>query len=674
MKSISPSLHHAGHCENNFAHHTKPLIFITALMVLMMIPAHAQAPIKVMPLGDSITYGYNGVNYPNGSPPGGYRKQLANRFAGAGIGYDFVGNSSLNPALGIDPNHNGYLGIRTDQALSALSGWLTVNPDVVLLHLGTNDMIQHIPISTAIGNLSQIIQQITANSPIRRLYIATIIPIMDTRNGYTPSEWKVIIDAYNAQVRTLVGQYANQGRKVFLTDMSAGLVYTEANSINNVFQPGDGTHPGQVGYNKMGDYWFNSITAGVSPPPTTGFQLLTNGSFESDFAGWTGSGNEMIQSSGAYMATDGIRLVAFNAGNSTPNGILAQTFSTTPGVVYALSFDAGVLAYNTSEQRLQVAVTGSGSLLLQTVSMSGSGIGTRWVRKNFSFVANSGATTLTFRDMSSTTNALDLLLDNVRVTGSGGGSSTSNTAPNAVADNHSTGMNTRLVVPANGVLANDSDAQSQPLTAVLRSNPTNGSVSLSSNGGFSYTPATNFTGPDSFTYHASDGSLSSNVVSVNINVTSTPTGANTLINGSFEGGFNGWTISGNGGVKSSVPYAPTHGSNLVAFNGANLTPNGSLVQSFATTAGRRYTLTFDAGVLAYNTNSQTLQITIDGSGNLLSGAVTVFGAGNGSNRWLAQSFTFVANSPTSTLGFRDVSSSTNSLDLLLDNVAVIPTP
>ncbi|MEO6477770.1 MAG: GDSL-type esterase/lipase family protein [Luteolibacter sp.] len=641
----------------------------------MMCPAGAQTPLKVMPLGDSITYGFNGINYPNGSPPGGYRKQLGIRLAGAGISYDFVGNSNLNPAPGIDPDHNGYPGIRTDQALSALSGWLAVNPDVVLVHLGTNDMIQHVAIGTAIGNLSQIIQQITVNSPNRKLYVATIIPIIDTRDGHTPAEWKVIIDAYNDQVRSLVAQYANQGRKVFLTDMSAGLVYTFSDPSKNFFQPGDGTHPGQAGYNQMGDFWFGAIGGGTNPPPATGPQVLTNGSFESDFAGWSGSGNKMIQSSGAYTATDGIRLVAFNAGNSAPNGILAQTFSTTPGVTYALSFDAGVLAYTNSEQRLQVAVTGSGSLLLQTVSVSGSGNGTRWVRQNFSFVANSSATTLTFRDMSTTTNALDLLLDNVRVTGNGGGGGgTSNTAPTAAPDTHSTNKNTALVVPANGVLANDSDAQSQPLTAVLRSNPSNGSVSLSSNGGFTYNPANNFTGTDSFTYHAHDGSLSSNVVAVTINVNATSGGSTALVNGSFESGFNNWTISGNQELKSAAPYLATNGSKLVAFNGGNLAPNATLAQSFPTTAGSRYTLTFDAGVFSYNTNSQTLQVAITGSGSLLSGSVTLYGSGNGTNRWLPQSFTFVANSSTSILTFRDISSSSNSLDLLLDNVAVISTP
>jgi VCBS repeat-containing protein len=271
--------------------------------------------------------------------------------------------------------------------------------------------------------------------------------------------------------------------------------------------------------------------------------------------------------------------------------------------------------------------------------------------------------TLTFRDQSTSTDALDLLLDNVRVTEA---TSAPNTAPLAAADSYSTVRDSPLVVAAPGVLTNDTDAQANPLTAALDATPGHGSVTLNADGGFTYVPAAGYTGADSFTYHANDGSLNSNVATVRLTVNAVV--PQLLINGSFESNYLGWSSSGNQGIYSGPPYAATDGSKLVAFNAGNLPPSAVLSQTFATVAGQTYLLSFDAGALSYNTKSQTLQVTVTGAGSLLTRAVTVLGAGGGTNRWLPQSFTFVADSTSATLAFRDQSSSTTALDLLLDNV------
>jgi hypothetical protein len=65
-----------------------------------------------------------------------------------------------------------------------------------------------------------------------------------------------------------------------------------------------------------------------------------------------------------------------------------------------------------------------------------------------------------------------------------------------------------------GVLGNDSDVDGDGLTAVLDQDVSHGSLTLNSDGSFSYTPEPGFTGPDSFQYHASDGSAASNTVTV----------------------------------------------------------------------------------------------------------------------------------------------------------------
>ena len=94
-----------------------------------------------------------------------------------------------------------------------------------------------------------------------------------------------------------------------------------------------------------------------------------------------------------------------------------------------------------------------------------------------------------------------------------------NDAPVAVADSYSTNEDTPLTVAAPGVLGNDSDVDGPAMTAVLVSGPSNASsFTLNSDGSFSYTPAGNYNGSDSFSYKANDGSLDSNTVTVSLTI------------------------------------------------------------------------------------------------------------------------------------------------------------
>jgi len=93
-----------------------------------------------------------------------------------------------------------------------------------------------------------------------------------------------------------------------------------------------------------------------------------------------------------------------------------------------------------------------------------------------------------------------------------------NDAPVAVDDSYLVDEDTSLTVPAPGLLANDTDADSNPLTAVKVSDPTHGTLTLNVDGSFSYTPAANYNGTDSFTYKADDGQLESNLATVSITI------------------------------------------------------------------------------------------------------------------------------------------------------------
>ncbi|MGH9458687.1 MAG: Ig-like domain-containing protein, partial [Thermoanaerobaculia bacterium] len=91
-------------------------------------------------------------------------------------------------------------------------------------------------------------------------------------------------------------------------------------------------------------------------------------------------------------------------------------------------------------------------------------------------------------------------------------------APVANDDAFSTNEDTALTVPVPGVLGNDTDADSTTVTATLVSGTSNGTLVLNADGSFTYTPNSEFSGSDSFTYKASDGTNVSNVATVTIDV------------------------------------------------------------------------------------------------------------------------------------------------------------
>jgi VCBS repeat-containing protein len=95
-----------------------------------------------------------------------------------------------------------------------------------------------------------------------------------------------------------------------------------------------------------------------------------------------------------------------------------------------------------------------------------------------------------------------------------------NDAPVAVANSYTLAEDTMLTVnAATGVLSNDTDIDSANLTAVVRTQPTSGALTMNANGSFIYTPVADFFGTVTFTYRVSDGALNSNTVTVTLNVT-----------------------------------------------------------------------------------------------------------------------------------------------------------
>jgi hypothetical protein len=107
----------------------------------------------------------------------------------------------------------------------------------------------------------------------------------------------------------------------------------------------------------------------------------------------------------------------------------------------------------------------------------------------------------------------DFLIDDVKVVGAG-----ANRPPVAQPDSFATPLGQPLIVNAPGVLANDVDPNQDPFSALLVSDVSNGSLTLDANGAVEYTPDSEFTGTDQFTYRAVDDSSAADTTTATIEV------------------------------------------------------------------------------------------------------------------------------------------------------------
>ena len=234
---------------------------------------------------------------------------------------------------------------------------------------------------------------ITVNTTPANGKVVTATPVDLAGQGDGTTGFSRIYDT--GSVVKMVAPYAN-----FVKWLRDGQWYATNPSINLVV---DGTH---------------TMTAVYTTPPVLG--PFTNGSFENEFAGWTWSGGQQtVKVKDGLPSTDGLIIIEFNSNSSGLDGAISQTFTTTPGTLYTVTFDMGTKAFNTFTQTLKCQITGTGSLVNQNFSIGGTGGGNvNYASKSVSFTANSTATTLTFSDQSGSGDGIDLLLDNVRLNGS----------------------------------------------------------------------------------------------------------------------------------------------------------------------------------------------------------------------------------------------------------------
>ena len=164
-------------------------------------------------------------------------------------------------------------------------------------------------------------------------------------------------------------------------------------------------------------------------------ELIVNGDFNTGMPnapGWTVIGNVSHVGAGGppfwfgagTAAENGPGVIAFNAGNTPPNGSIAQSFGTVAGSNYTVEFDFGVTENGTSAtvmQGLIATVLGTGNIVLGTLAVSDTNspsLPNNLDTYTFSFVANGAQATLRFSDLQTNgTFNFDGVLDNVSVTG-----------------------------------------------------------------------------------------------------------------------------------------------------------------------------------------------------------------------------------------------------------------
>jgi hypothetical protein len=167
-----------------------------------------------------------------------------------------------------------------------------------------------------------------------------------------------------------------------------------------------------------------------------------------------------------------------------------------------------------------------------------------------------------------------------------------NSPPVAVNDAYTVKENTVLTVAKPGVLANDSDADGDVLTAALVNGVSNGNLTLNTDGSFTYTPNANFTGNDSFTYRANDGKADSNIATVSITITEPTFG--------LDNGDSTWVVSPN--IVNAFRFLNSVGTgtmNKLEMLFDNTAPTGKVrLGIYADQSGVPGSLLLDAGEVA----------------------------------------------------------------------------
>lgn len=203
-----------------------------------------------MPLGDSIT---DGSSYDSPDGTGGYRGPLFDALTADGYNVESVGSLTINSTLRplAEKSHEGHSGWRIDQLDSGIAGWFETfpDPDVILMHIGTNDFGQNLNTTTAIDRLDALILKITQLRPYAHIVVTNLMERGEPQNAAIQAQ-------FNPYVQARVDAHAAAGRRVTFLDMRSAVPLSD--------MP-DSLHPDQNGYVKMAAAWLPKIEAIIGP-------------------------------------------------------------------------------------------------------------------------------------------------------------------------------------------------------------------------------------------------------------------------------------------------------------------------------------------------------------------------------------------------------------------------
>jgi len=204
-------------------------------------PAPSVTIAKIMPLGDSITESVAGMPT--------YRYFLWQLAEDEGYRIDFVG--SMQGAfdgppsnVDFDMDHEGHWGRRADEVLARLPEWAAAtSPDIVLLHIGHNDLCQGQEIDSTVDEVSAIVDVLKTVNPNVAIVLAQNIASAWPCHERMPE--------FIAKLPAVVAAKTNEGFRISLVDQHTG------------FDPArmtwDGQHPNATGESQMADRWFRQL-------------------------------------------------------------------------------------------------------------------------------------------------------------------------------------------------------------------------------------------------------------------------------------------------------------------------------------------------------------------------------------------------------------------------------
>jgi len=198
---------------------------------------------KIMPLGDSITLGSGTENL------NGYREDLFEMLNSSNYHIDFVG--SYNHGVGNwDKDHEGISGQIISWYRTRLNGpddfiLQRNNPDIILFHMGINNLAKGGDIDQYISDFDDNIKVIYNFNENATIVIAKIIK---TGNDY----YNPRVEQFNGELEDLGNSWKVQGKNVIIVDMENLLTYPE-----DYF---DQIHPNEEGYKKLANAWYTAIT------------------------------------------------------------------------------------------------------------------------------------------------------------------------------------------------------------------------------------------------------------------------------------------------------------------------------------------------------------------------------------------------------------------------------